>query len=217
MQNILLFFLIFISCQMYAQIGINTNTPSAMLHVKGNVRLDGNLYLEEPGEFNVIPGSKLLVNSTSNNILQYDIERSNYGPINYVQFAFKNASTTGIQDYNTQISTIDYLVTVQGYYFTGPNNNTNIMSHSNNKAADIPGFQMYAYKNTTTKTWFLRGFFNNATFRAPVSGGGYDDVPVDLYMNLIIFRNGFISKPQNDVTIDMNNSETITAPLPPGF
>lgn len=216
MQNILFTFLIFISYQMYAQVGINTTTPGAMLDVEGNAILDGNLYLEEPGEFNVIRGSKLLVNSTSNVILQYDIEQSKYGPINYAQFAFKNASTNGIQDYNTKISTTDYLVTVQGYYFAGPNNNTNIMSHSNNEPNEIPGFQMYAYKNTVTETWFLRGFFNDATFRAPVSGG-YADVPVDLYLNLIIFRNGFISTPQDDLTIDMNNSETIIAPLPPGF
>ncbi len=216
MQNILLIFLIFISHQLCAQVGINTTTPRAMLDVEGNAILDGNLYLEEPGEFNVIRGSKLLVNSTSNIILQYDIEQSKYGPINYAQFAFKKASTNGIKDYDTKISTTDYLVTVQGYYFAGPGNDTNIMSHSKNDSNEIPGFQMYAYKNTETETWFLRGFFNNATFRAPVSGN-YEDVSVDLYMNLIIFRNGFISKPQDDVTINMNNSETMTAPLPPGF
>ena len=208
--------MILVSSQMNAQVGINTTNPIAMLHVEGDVILDGNLYLERPGEFNVIRGSKLLVNSKSNDILQYNIEESKYGPINYVQFAFKNANTNGIQDYDTKISTTDYLVTVQGYYFTGPNNNTNIMPHSKSDSTEIPGFQMYAYKNTTTQTWFLRGFFNNATFRAPVSGN-YADVPVDLYMNLIIFRNGFISKPQDDVIIDMNNSETKTAPLPPGF
>ncbi len=202
---------------MKAQVGINTTNPIAMLHVEGDVILDGNLYLEKPGEFNVIRGSKLLVNSQSNDILQYDIEESKYGPINYVQFAFKNANTNGIKDYDTKISTTDYLVTVQGYYFTGPNNNTNIMPHSNGNSNEIPGFQMYAYKNTTTKTWFLRGFFNNATFRSPLMSGIYADVSVDLYMNLIIFRNGFISKPQDDVIIDLQKSETFTAPLPPGF
>ncbi|MGB3774789.1 MAG: hypothetical protein WA951_05995 [Leeuwenhoekiella sp.] len=200
-----------------AQVGINTTDPQAHLHVEGNTILDGNLFLENPGAFDVIRGSKLLVNTTGNQILQYDIAQSKYGPINYAQFAFLNTSTNGVRDYDTKISVTDYLVTIQGYYFAGPNNNTNIMPHSNNNPIEIPGFQMYAYKNTTTNTWFLRGFFNNATFRAPVSGGTYGDVPVDIYLNLIIFRNGFISKPQNDITVNMNNSETITAPLPAGF
>ncbi|WP_031428184.1 hypothetical protein [Flavimarina sp. Hel_I_48] len=211
----ILFSLGFLSAE--AQIGINTTEPRAMLHVEGNGLLEGNLYLEEPGDFNEIRGSKLLVNSTTNTVLQYDIEQSKYGPINYAQFAFENTNTNGLLDYDTKISTTDYLVTVQGYYFAGPNNNTNIMSHSNSNVDEIPGFQVYAYKNTTTETWFLRGFFNDGTFRSPNSSGVYVDVQVDIYMNLIIFRNGFISKPQNDVIVDMGNSETFTAPLPAGF
>lgn len=200
-----------------AQVGINTTSPRAMLHVAGNAKLDGKLYLEDPGDFSVIRGSKLLVNSTANTILQYDIAQSRYGPINYAQFAFINTNTNGLRDYDTKISTTDYLVTVQGYYFSGPNNNTNIMSHSNSNASEIPGFQVYAYKNSTTGTWFLRGFFNNATFRAPNTNNVYVNVPVNIYMNLIIFRNGFLSKSQNDIIINMGNSESFTAPLPAGF
>ncbi len=200
-----------------AQVGIKTTDPQALLDVNGNARLAGDLYLENPGEYNVIRGSKLLINTTANDIIQYDIEKSRYGPINYAQFVFKNTNTAGLKDYDTKISTEDYLVTVQGYYFSGPNGNTNIMPHSNLDDNNIEGFQMYAYPNTDTGTWFVRGKFNNANFRAPSSNGTYVDVKVDIYMNLIIYRNGFISKPQNGITVDMNGAETMTAPLPAGF
>ena len=199
-----------------AQVGINTTEPKASLDVQGDARFDDHLFLEEPGAYNIIRGSKLLINTTADEMLQYDIEQSKYGPINYVQFAFKNTNTIGLEDYNTKISTADYLVTVQGYYFTGPNGNTNIMPHSRDSDGDIEGFQMYAYPNAETGTWFLRGKFNNASFRAP-TGSGYGDVKVDIYMNLIIYRNKFISKPQTKITVDMGGNETQTAPLPAGF
>ena len=208
--------LLLANVMLYAQVGINTQNPTALLDVNGNVKLEGNLYLENPGDFTIIRGSKLLINSTDNKILQYDIEESRYGPINYVQFAFKNTNTNGLDDYDTQIATEDYLVTVQGYYFSGPNENTNIMPHSSISDDDIPGFQMYAYPNADTGTWFVRGKFNDANFRASTNGG-FTDVQVDLYMNLIIYRNGFISKAQNQITVDMNDAETNIAPLPAGF
>lgn len=205
------------SAHLHAQVGINTTTPTALLDVNGDARLEGDLYLENPGEYNVIRGSKLLINTVGNEIIQYDIAKSKYGPINYVKFAFKNTNTLGLKSYDTKISTADYLVTVQGYYFTGPNNNTSIMPHSKNSDEDIEGFQMYAYPNPDTETWFLTAKFNNgASFRAS-SGGAYVDVQVDIYMNLIIYRNGFISKRQKIIPVNMNGAETATAPLPAGF
>lgn len=90
------------------------------------------------------------------------------------------------------------------------------MPHSNGSDENIEGFQIYAFPDITTNTWHVRGIFNNASFRAP-SGGAFVDVKVDIFMNLIIYRNNFISKAQGNIDVDMSGAETKTAPLPAGF
>tara|TARA_Y100000815_G_scaffold184851_1_gene168706 strand:+ start:724 stop:1380 length:657 start_codon:yes stop_codon:yes gene_type:complete len=215
-QVIILFILILGICANgFSQVGINTITPSAdvLLEVNGNVKLADKLFLEGPGDFSQIRGSKLLIQKTNSAIIQYDIQQSKYGPINYAQFIFRNTAPQGIQDYNTKISSTDYLVTVQGYYFLRySTNETSVLAHSLSGNDYVEGFQVYAYPNSSTGTWYIRAFINNGTFRA-----GSSDINVDLYLNLIIYRNGLISKTQTSVPVDMNGSDTATAPLPPGF
>jgi len=153
-----------------------------------------------------------LIRTTTNDKLKYDIGISKYGPINYAQFAFRYASTNGLLDYDTKISIDVYTVTIQGFYFLKTDGNTSLTIHSNTSNDDSEYYQFYAYKNTTTQTWFIKAFVNNATFRS-----GPSDIPVDIFLNLIIYRKRFISKELSDISIDMGNMETGTAPLPPGF
>jgi hypothetical protein len=214
---ILIFFLSLASIKALSQVGINTDVPSATLEVVGDVIVDNKLYLESPGEFTVIQNSKLLVKTTGDNIVQYDIDVSKYGPLNYVQYIFTDLSTDGLQDYDTKIPIDDYLVTIKGYYFfESTTGNTSIVLDSTISNENIEGYQFYAYPNTSTNTWFLRGIVNNAKFQSD-DGSNYYDASVDLFLNLIIYRNGFITKVKNDVEVDMGNSETVTIPLPAGF
>lgn len=198
----------------WSQVGINTTTPAATLDVQGYVKIDNSLFLENPGNYLEIRGSKFLIQSTTSDILKYDITISKYGPINYAQYIFRNTSTNGLQDYDTKISTEDYIVTVQGYYFTAANANTNVLLHSNTTDENIEGYQIYAYPNPSTNTWFLRAFVNGATFR---SGNPFVNNPIDLFLNVIIYRTGFIAKTLEPVEVNMNNNETGTAPIPAGF
>ncbi|MCW8981933.1 MULTISPECIES: hypothetical protein [Altibacter] len=200
-----------------AQVGVNTINPTTTLDVVGDVKTEGSLYLENPGDFTEIRGSKLLILSPSDNIVQYDISQSKYGPINYAEFVFRNLSKDGLQDYDTKISTEDYIVTVQGYYFLETvSSDTDIMTHSTIANDNIEGYQIYAYANPVTQTWFLRAFVNNSEFHTRI-GSAFAATPIDMYLNLIIYRKGFISKTLDAVTIDMGNAETGTAPLPEGF
>jgi hypothetical protein len=200
-----------------SQVGINTDTPSATLEVVGDVIVDNKLYLESPDEFTVIQNSKLLVKTTSDNLVQYDIDVSKYGPLNYVQYIFTDLSTDGLQDYDTKIPVDDYLVTIKGYYFfEAVTGNTSIVLDSTISTNNIEGYQFYAYPHPSTNTWFLRGIVNNAKFQSD-DGSNYYDASVDLFLNVIIYRNGFITKVKNDVDVDMGNSETAIIPLPTGF
>ena len=206
-------FIFFQSFSLMGQVGINNPNPTATLDVNGSVLVQKNLFLENPHAFSIIRGSKMLIEKTNDQIVQYDIEKSKYGPINYAQFVFRNTNKEGLQDYDTKISTTDYLVTVQGFYFLiAGTTNTNVTVRNDKEENYVEGFQMYAYAHPIKNTWHIRGFVNNSTFRH-----NGDEISIDLYMNLIIFRNGFIAKPLNDITVNMGNVEVITAPLPSGF
>ena len=215
---------LFIICILYsfplglnAQVGINTNSPTSTLHVNGDVIMDNALYLENPSASSKIRNSNLLISLQNSDIVEYDIDVSKYGPINYTEFVFRNLSADGLQDYDTKISIDDYIVTVQGYYYLeAGTGDTDVMTNSNNGNDNIEGHQIYAYKNTTTNTWFIRAFINDAVFKTRVAGV-FLDTPVDMYLNLTIYRRGFISKELNSLSVDMGNLETGTAPLPPGF
>jgi hypothetical protein len=214
MKYLLLLSILFICFPNWSQVGINTHTPAAELDVQGSVKIDKKLYLENPGASDQIRGSKLLIQKVNNEIIEYDINLSKYGPINYAQFIFRQTSTNGLHDYDTKISIEDYIVTLQGYYFTAANNNTNVLLKSTINENYIEGYQFYAYPNPTTKTWFIRAFVNNSTFR---SGNGFNENPIDIFLNIVIYRNGFIAKTVDPIYVNMNNAETGTAPLPSGF
>lgn len=203
-----------------AQVGINTTNPTAELDVVGDTKIDGSLYLENPGSNTQIRGSKLMVISTDGSIKKYDINASKYGPINYAQFEFEDLSQDGLQDYDTKISTAEYIVSIQGYYFLeAGTGDTNVMLHSTISDDNIEGYQIYAYPNTTTNTWFIRAFGNNSEFMTPTNGSGSNTATttVDLFLNVIIYRKGFISKEVGSISVDMSGSETGTANKPTGF
>ncbi len=210
---VLLLAMLLLSVTMESQVGIKTQNPQATLDVNGDVRVEKKLYLENPGDFGIIRGSNLLIQKTDLQIAQYDIEISKYGPINYAQFIFENVGDPGITSYDTKISTQDYLVTVQGYYFLQNGNNaTSVVSYSNNGNDYVEGYQIYAYKNPATNTWFIKAVINNGGFR-----NNAENINVDMYLNLIIFRNRFIAKQIPNRVVSLNGNATGTAPLPAGF
>jgi hypothetical protein len=201
----------------WSQVGINNTNPTATLDIIGDVKTDGSLFLENPGDFNQIRGSKLLIKSPTEEILQYDIAQSKYGPINYAEFVFRGLSKDGLHDYDTKISINDYIVTIQGYYFLETvSNDTDIMLHSNISNDNVEGYQIYAYANPVTQTWFLRAFVNNSEFHTRI-GSVFLNTPIDMFLNIIIYRNNFITKEHSKITVNMNNAETGTAILPTGF
>lgn len=197
-----------------AQVGINNPDPQYTLDVNGSVLVHKHLYLENPGDSDQIRGSNLLIQKTNGQIVRYNIEQSKYGPINYVQFVFQDTSTNGLTGYDTRISAEKYLVTVQGFYFLkAGTNDTNITIKSTLDNTKVEGFQFYAYIDTNTNTWHIKGFVNNSKFQ----DNSLLDTSIDLYMNLIIFRNGFIAKPLHDVVVNMGQLETKSVNVPSGF
>lgn len=213
LQILAIFLTLGIKISLFAQVGINTDTPQASLDVVGSGKVDSKLYLEDPGNSDAIRGSKLIIEKTDKSIVQYDIDVSKYGPINYAEFVFKNTPKAGITDYDTKINISDYTVSVQGYYFLeNGSNSTNVHIVSTSGDGVVEGFQVYAYKNTTTNTWFIRCLVNHGYFEAANTSAN-----LDIYMNLIIYRQRFIAKEVAQYYINMNKIEVGTLGKPSGF
>lgn len=198
-----------------AQVGIHTDNPAATLEVNGDVRVRKKLFLENPSSITtLIRGVELLIQKTNRDWVQYNIEESKYGPINYAQFVFRKTHTDGLQNFDTKISAEDYIVIVQGYYFViSQNGSTDVTLRSRTNDRNIEGFQFYSYINPATNTWNIKGFVNNSTFMS----GETTQAQIDLFMNVIIFRRGLISKSIDPITVNMNSNQTGTAPKPAGF
>ena len=214
-KYLLLVVFILQSIGMISQIGINNSNPNATLDVSGNVLVKDKLYLENPGgDLNVIKSKLLVVNDTEAKIVKYDIETSSYGPINYVKFVFKDISTFGLRDgYNTKISASKYTLAVHGYYLLITDDQTTDVSFRstiNNNERYMEGHQYYAY--VENGEWWIKWFVNNSkTYKGTEKN-------VDIYMDVTIYRNDFITKKFNTpIEVDMEENTTRTVPTPEGF
>lgn len=221
MKKSLLFpILLFHSILMIGQVGINNENPVADLDVTGSVLVREKLYLEDPGSFTNLATTKLLLIKDNGGIIKYDVEGSEFGPLNYAQFIFTNTNTRGLTGgFDTKISADKYTLVVQGFYFND-DGDTNVSlrkttgSPTSNRERYMEGHQFYAYVEGTgvNRTWRIRAFVNNSSFYLSSAS------QIDLYMDVIIYRNNFITKiwgtPQ---TISLGSGTTGTAPLPAGF
>lgn len=219
MKTQLLILLLIITSLASAQVGINNPNPIADLDVVGNVITDGKLFLENPGNETQLRGKQLLIRKTNNEIVRYDVNDARYGPINYTEVIFQNLSSQGLLDFDTKISTSDYIVSLQNYfYFEAGTTFPEVVIKSSINTNNIKGFQAYAYKNTITNTWFLRVFPNNSDFQVlDVFSGNYVNSNIDLHVNLIIYRNNFLTKDKGSINVNASGSTTLTTPLPFGF
>jgi len=205
-----------------AQVGINKENPEATLDVSGDVLVRGKLYLENPGRYTGTDEVHMLVMNDAKDVRKYDVEISDYGPINYAQYVFNNVSSSGLSTadgYNTQINANNYTLAVHGfsYVHTGTSSNTSVTNRKTsgnptaNRTRYIEGQQFYAF--VQNGTWRLRGFVNNSPFY-----NGDTETQVNIKMDVIIYRNDFITKIWPQIrTVDMNNQATGTASLPTEF
>ena len=221
MRKVLYFFsaLLFNSACLLAQVGIGTEFPTATLDVHGRVLVQKKLYLENPGSYTGEENSSFLVINNNDAIHKYNVASSSFGPINYVQFVVRNVSNQGLRDgFNTKISADNYTIAVHGFYFLrSSDSNTNISfrktsgTPQDNRTRYIEGQQFYAY--IQDGTWWLKAFVNNSQFYV-----GNTLANPDIYMDVIIYRNNFITKIFPEVqTVDMGRNPTKTVPLPAGF
>lgn len=197
----------------YAQVGINTDTPTETLDVDGKTIVRERLYMENPEDAE-IQHQELLVKREDKSWALHNVNTAKYGPVNYTQIKFENVPTTGIQDYDTGIPTSKYIVVVQGfYYYIAGGTVTDVLLNSTRSASPnnhIEGPRFHAFESNGT--WHIQGQVNQSNFQS-ASG----DTSVDIFMNIVIFRRDFFTKSHPDIQVNMNGNSTGTAPLPVAF
>ena len=201
---------------MVAQVGVNNQNPTASLDVIGDVLVQEKLYLENPGIYTGEANAKLLVIKDSDNaVVIYDVANSSYGLLNYVKFIIKGVSYDGLKGgFNTKIDASKYTIAVHGFSFD-KEGDTNVFLRSTgpNGSQYVEGHQFYAY--VSGNTWWLKGLVNNSQFR---SGVNNNTTNVDITMDVIIYRNDFVTKIwKTTQSIDMGREPEGTVPLPVGF
>ncbi|MCG2432094.1 hypothetical protein [Aequorivita xiaoshiensis] len=211
----LLAFLLILSARGFAQVGINNPNPSATLDVIGDVLIQDKLYLENPGgDLNVTNSKLLVIKDNDTQISKYDIEMSSYGPLNYIKFLFRDVSEFGLRDgFNTKISAEKYTIAVHGYYLlihADQTTNVSFRSQANNSNRYMEGHRYYAY--IQDGEWWIKGFVQNSrSYR-------FWPMNTDIYMDVTIYKNDFISKRwDNTIDVNMGKNTTKTVATPEGF
>lgn len=209
------------SIWLFAQVGINKTNPSATLDSGGDVLVRGKLFLENPGKYSGTDEVKMLVINSASAVTKYDIENSSFGPLNYVQYVFNNVATSGLSasgGFDTKIDAAKYTIAVHGFSFTSTSGGTSVTNRKvtggsppKNRTRYMEGQQFYSY--VVDGTWRLRGFVNNSNFYNSAT-----EIQINLKMDVIIYKNDFITKVHSGViSVDMNDATSGTAPLPSGF
>ncbi len=200
----------------------NTNfAPQAALDVDGKTYAN-NLYLKDPGEPTITGGSFLASHADMQVRNSYDTPLTKYGTqyglFNYIHLNFNDVGREGVKDYNTKISTTDYVLVVHNYAFKNTDGSTTVALNFN-PANDRQGSpNITAYKHTDG-FWHLTARFTNSTFRKLANENAADKFNIELIM--MAYRYLITKQNINEISVDLNgangSSSNTGVPKPTGF
>ncbi|WP_294276818.1 hypothetical protein [uncultured Chryseobacterium sp.] len=204
----LLLFTFLISNAQTTGVGIGTNTPTHTLEVNGNMKLSGDLYLENPGKHTGNSAdSYLLVRDNSDKVLKrYVPATARYSAINSTVYFITNINPQGLSNFDTGISAANYYLIIGGFIIRGVNNNSNInLTQPGNTNQYIPQYS-------------CRAFVQNGTWRIefmPNNGRVFDQNP-EIRLSVSVYRRDMLTTVNNTITVDMgaNTAGTGSAPAP---
>lgn len=182
------------------KIGIGTTTPAAKLDLKGNMILGAADFA------NNAPGySSVMRDNATGELKVASSSSGNSFPINYVTFQINNVNRDWISDYNTNIDTANYTVTIIGSTFTS-NNGTKQLVMSDPSYGDFGPANMYAFQNAGT--WRLFANYPGATTMNGINGSW-------TFYCLVI--NNSIVKNLGTSSIDLAGGKTGSIAIPAGL
>ena len=210
MKNLLFAVFSIIGGILFSQVGIGlpTNyTPTESLEVNGTFQLhpDNELYFENIGAYTGTSGNSLLMvkNLTTNTLNKFDPEVMPFSAITFVPYHFDNVSPHGLHDYDTGISATNFYLTIGGFFVLTDSGGTSIFVDGS--ASQFPVYSARAF--VQNGTWHLKFDLNN---------NRQFEHNVDIYLNVSVYYNAFLTKTNSTRMVDMSGSATGTTPAPDG-
>ena len=198
-------------------VGINTENPQRTLDINGNLISNGKndkWFFENPGISGDQTSTSYLtvIDNDDNKLKLFDPEKMSYSSINYTTFRFNRLPNTGLESYDTLISTDDYHVIVGGFIIYGEDNKTRNTVSGTSTTIDKNVLYSSRAKIGPNKTWIL-------TFK-PNNGAKFSTSRVDIVLNVAIYRKNLLLLDTNEtITVDMKqeSSGIGSAPKPVGI
>jgi len=210
MKNLILITFIIISLPLWAQVGIGlpeSQSPVETLEVNGTFQLhEGNeIFLENPGYYSGTSGNSILLvrNTETNTLNKFDPTSMPYSSISFVPYHFDNVSAHGLHNYDTKIDASKFYVSIGGFFVLTKDGGTSV--EVSGSKAHYPLYSARAF--VQDGTWRLQFDLNN--------NREFTDL-VDIYLNVSIYYNNFLTKTNTVRTVNMGNSETGSTPKPDG-
>ncbi|MGV0923975.1 hypothetical protein [Empedobacter tilapiae] len=203
-----------LSAQTYIPgVGINTKTPSRTLDVNGTTISKGatdKWFFENPGVYEGKSNDSYLtvIDKDDNKMKIFNPSTMSYASINYATFRFNKLPNTGLKFYDTKIDASKYHVMIGGFiiYGGGTDTTSETVSATSTKINGNVLYSSRAYVGDKG-TWIL-------TFH-PNNGITFDQVRIDLILNVAIYRKNLLLSDTNEVIVhDMANTNTATLKAP---
>jgi len=209
MKNI--FLSILFSCTISAVsaqgVGIGTDTPSQTLDVVGNVKVNENLYLENPGAFsgNSVDSYLMVRDNSDNTLKRYVPATAQYGAINSTVYYIKNVNANGLTSFDTGISATEYYLVIGGFIIRGVNDDSNIsITQPTNTEQYIPQYS-------------ARSFIQNGTWHikfVPNNGRIFNQNP-ELRLSVSVYKRNMLTTVNNVINVNMNAVTSGVGSAPP--
>lgn len=212
MKNILILLATIFNCSfIIAQIngvGIGTQTPTHTLEVNGNLKLSGNLYMENPGTYtgNASDAYLLVRDNNDKVIKRYVPATSAFSAINSAVYYLRNVNPGGLNDFNTGVSATDYYLVIGGFIVRGENDNPVVsLTQPGTSNQYVPQYSARSY--IQNGLWHIKFTPNN---------GRVFNLKLDIRLSVSVYRRDMLTTVNTPITYNMNGntSGTGSAPAP---
>lgn len=234
-KNKIYSFIAFLCCSLIiaqtGNVGVSSTpfVPQENLDVNGKTYAN-SVYLRDPGEpletggkFLASVADKAVRNSKDTPFTKYS---GNKPLFNYIQLNLNNVASSGITDFNTKISTKEFVLVIHNYAFKNYSSNSNSSINGTttvtlrNSNANVQGSpNITAYKGSDD-FWHIRANFTNSTFRR-VSDFDTNSYRFRIELYMMAYR--YLITKQNIENQSVNlggndgSASTYSVPKPTGF